>query len=1314
MLKIITICIACIATFNSITMGQTQGDDCNWPFNATLGSNSFDTSNATSSSPLPDDSMCAGTSLDWGKANQDIWFKFNPSSDGSYNFTTCDSSSYDTSMVLYKTDCSNQVACNGDWSGDDGCQPYYSTIEFTLTAGANYYIRIGGWQGESGQGTLTISEAGNGDLQGACCIDYGNGKSYCYESTRDDCIAEDGSWTKGAYCDEIMCGVVASSIYYVNVANTNPGNGLSWGTAFLDLQDALDVVGSGNQIWVAQGTYYPSELNGSSDPREATYRLIAGVEIYGGFVGNETDVHEREPYVNQVHLSGDLNNDDGGSGGNSENAYHVLLADNLTGLPPVLDGLFINGGNADGTAPHHSGGGLKVMNYSDDSTAIPRIFQSVFAYNNGINGGAIAVTGVNSGVTITRGLLVHNVASADGGAIRNGGITTLDNCLISANRAGGEGGAIYNNQESCILTNNTIVQNAARLGGCIYAVSGSISATNTILWGNETVIGSNSQVVLVKATFNGNYNCIQAHDGNIQGEGNINKNPRFTNELGNDGIARTGDENFRLFQQSPCIDAGDNTAVDNSIDIAGVTRQLDDPYTVDTGNNPSGLPIVDMGAYEHVAGNGGNGVLMWSGNNSSYFYDPENWLPGGYPSSDSDVLFNGSSTNKMFVLLDQTSYLNSLHVTGGVFKFDLNENNLILRGASQALSIDPYSNDASIVFQGPGLLNALNPIELGGNAKFENMTLSVSELVMEEGSVLSFDGTMIGSIINEGSRIRTAGGGTGSFTITGELINQGDGPSSGRLVGSIAFDIAGRISGDTYDKLIIDGSTDMSTAIELRWNREFNPVSADVFDILDLASISGSPTVIFNRGLPSNLLCRWFTPQPGVRGSGDEVVVETTGPIVFDSGTTLAITNNPSEIVVADLDGINGVDVAIAVPDPNFGLGSVIVLLNNGTSGGVWQGFTEQASMQVGIEPIDIEVFDANNDGTANDLIVTNYFSNTVTIFTNDGDAGFTSIDVDIDSGPKYISVANYVEDGDSLDDIAVACDSALMSVILNSQSLLGTTFTHHSSLGIPTPADIQPGDVNNDKDFDHIILGKFNDSIRVIEGDGTGSYDSMIQIADSPIPTGSGATEISFANLNGDNLDDLITVNKTTGSISILLGDAGTGLVGGGALGNASTVSVGTDPTDIIVGDFDNDGDDDFVLSVIGDVSGERELLIVRNDTVTAIVLSTGDAAGSGSEPTLVQKGDFDDDGVMDLVSLIDLAPDGFTNSPAIAVFLNTTEVVVNCPADVNGDGSVSVNDLLELIAGWGSPDASLDLDGSGIVDVGDLLVIIAAWGPC
>ena len=55
-----------------------------------------------------------------------------------------------------------------------------------------------------------------------------------------------------------------------------------------------------------------------------------------------------------------------------------------------------------------------------------------------------------------------------------------------------------------------------------------------------------------------------------------------------------------------------------------------------------------------------------------------------------------------------------------------------------------------------------------------------------------------------------------------------------------------------------------------------------------------------------------------------------------------------------------------------------------------------------------------------------------------------------------------------------------------------------------------------------------------------------------------------------------------------------------------------------------------------------------------------------------------------------------------------------MDCPADIDGDGTVAVNDLLAIIAGWGGVDPNLDLDGSGVVDVGDLLVIIAGWGAC
>ncbi len=53
-------------------------------------------------------------------------------------------------------------------------------------------------------------------------------------------------------------------------------------------------------------------------------------------------------------------------------------------------------------------------------------------------------------------------------------------------------------------------------------------------------------------------------------------------------------------------------------------------------------------------------------------------------------------------------------------------------------------------------------------------------------------------------------------------------------------------------------------------------------------------------------------------------------------------------------------------------------------------------------------------------------------------------------------------------------------------------------------------------------------------------------------------------------------------------------------------------------------------------------------------------------------------------------------------------------CPADVNGDGEVNVNDLLAIIAEWGASGGSSDVDGNGTVDVSDLLAVIAAWGGC
>ena len=58
----------------------------------------------------------------------------------------------------------------------------------------------------------------------------------------------------------------------------------------------------------------------------------------------------------------------------------------------------------------------------------------------------------------------------------------------------------------------------------------------------------------------------------------------------------------------------------------------------------------------------------------------------------------------------------------------------------------------------------------------------------------------------------------------------------------------------------------------------------------------------------------------------------------------------------------------------------------------------------------------------------------------------------------------------------------------------------------------------------------------------------------------------------------------------------------------------------------------------------------------------------------------------------------------------------LVPCPADVNGDGQITVADLLLLLSDFGcAMDCDGDVDGDGAVTVADILLVLAAFGqPC
>jgi hypothetical protein len=54
-------------------------------------------------------------------------------------------------------------------------------------------------------------------------------------------------------------------------------------------------------------------------------------------------------------------------------------------------------------------------------------------------------------------------------------------------------------------------------------------------------------------------------------------------------------------------------------------------------------------------------------------------------------------------------------------------------------------------------------------------------------------------------------------------------------------------------------------------------------------------------------------------------------------------------------------------------------------------------------------------------------------------------------------------------------------------------------------------------------------------------------------------------------------------------------------------------------------------------------------------------------------------------------------------------------CPGDIDGNGTVDVQDFLLLLAAWGpNPGHPADLDADGVVGITDFLILLAGWGSC
>ena len=303
----------------------------------------------------------------------------------------------------------------------------------------------------------------------------------------------------------LIPSIVNAQIKYTDIDATAGGDGSSWSNAYRYLQDALKTASSGDQIWVAQGIYYPDEGDNITDnERNESFHIPDKVKVYGGFSGKESDISQRDILKNGTILSGDLRQDDE-SLGNNDNAYHVVYFINAS-EQTILDGFTITAGNAqldanDILTNTDNGGG--ILNDGSGSISRPQIINCTIKGNYARLGGGMFNDGSSAGLsspTIINCFITNNSATFGGGICNHGyegnSSPFLTNCIISDNTASFAAGGIYNHGRAGGESSPTLIN-------CI--ISGNIN-TGSRSGGidNNGADNGNSSPTLINCIINGN------------------------------------------------------------------------------------------------------------------------------------------------------------------------------------------------------------------------------------------------------------------------------------------------------------------------------------------------------------------------------------------------------------------------------------------------------------------------------------------------------------------------------------------------------------------------------------------------------------------------------------------------------------------------------------------------------------------------------------------------------------------------------------------------------------------------------------------
>ena len=267
-----------------------------------------------------------------------------------------------------------------------------------------------------------------------------------------------------------------SAVIFVRSDSAGAQDGASWATAYHSIGDAMavatpasdgpDVPTLGDEIWVAAGTYTES------------VSIKTGVQLYGGFAGNETSRQDRNWAQHATVIDGD-------------GKACAVTMNSGSSMRSMIDGFTIRNGSGD------HGGGV----YCNASLA--QISNNIITGNTANDGGGICCSGMTS-VIVAGNVIANNTANT--------------------------GAGIYCFTSTGAITNNTIVDNIG-IGLCV--------DTSSIIAANDIISSNSSGISVSGGSFTSKNNCVYGngssnYSGTQAGANDIPVDPSLADPSGGD------------------------------------------------------------------------------------------------------------------------------------------------------------------------------------------------------------------------------------------------------------------------------------------------------------------------------------------------------------------------------------------------------------------------------------------------------------------------------------------------------------------------------------------------------------------------------------------------------------------------------------------------------------------------------------------------------------------------------------------------------------------------------------------------------------